>query len=258
MSWLLQQSRAELSLPPWRAQIDLAQPRTGLTNIGGAGRMPATEHLLAIELDASSTTLDDCYVRVGDLVATYPQTESRPMRVQVYWRVDPSTAPSLPWMAVDVQISVQTSLLGIPTPLSTFSRVAASEVWRLVDADRGAFQALEPPSLGAARDSIQISPTEGPSCLLFRQAGADWSYAEMIHRADFQRDELTASSGPPASGDLPGAWLGYRHHLFPESLEKGVIIRSRLRGAFLPRQDDQRHLAECYAAFLDAPPPLTT
>jgi hypothetical protein len=55
----------------------------------------------------------------------------------------------------------------------------------------------------------------------------------------------------------PGdAALRLRHRLLWQPLEKGVILRARVRGIFLPRQDDMRIAAACYRQFVVADPPL--
>jgi hypothetical protein len=41
-------------------------------------------------------------------------------------------------------------------------------------------------------------------------------------------------------------------------LEKGVILRARRRGVFVPRANDNEAAARCYEAFAKSPPPLTT
>jgi hypothetical protein len=70
----------------------------------------------------------------------------------------------------------------------------------------------------------------------------------MVHPADARRDRLTR--------DVAG--LRLIHHLFADELEKGVILRARLRGALLPRADDQRLALDAYRGLLDARLPLTT
>jgi hypothetical protein len=71
----------------------------------------------------------------------------------------------------------------------------------------------------------------------------------MIHPADFHSDELL-----PGAGDA----VMLRHRLFLSDLEKGVILRARVRGLLLPRQGDQPAAAEAYTEFAASPPPLTT
>ena len=103
----------------------------------------------------------------------------------------------------------------------------------------------------APRRRQSIGPESGAGCLLFRLPDVDLSYVEMVHPADFQHDEL--SPGRPGGGALRIA-----HRLFRTSLEKGVILRARVRGVFVNRRDDAEAAAECYAAFAAADPPLGT
>jgi hypothetical protein len=127
--WKLDQHSARLSLGPLRATIDLRDPAGGLqeTTLQDA---PLRAHLLGVLLAEGVDNMPaDAYVRGEDLVATYPQSIDRAMRVQVYWRCQ--AHPS--WLAIDLQVSVQTDALGIATPVVAFSQLAAVEVERLVD-----------------------------------------------------------------------------------------------------------------------------
>lgn len=255
MAWTLEGHRARLQLAHWQGTLDLRRTADGLGQWQRDRRPAGAARLLAVDLAGQGAAPEDSYVRVGDLVATYPQTAERPMRVQIYWRVDPQRQSAADWLAIDVQVSVQTALLDVPTPLSVTTRIAAAEVCRWLDAGGGLLQAV-PLKPGG---TLPIEPAQGAGCLLFRPAGVDWSYAEMIHPADFQHDELAdVSASTSIDALLADRELVLTHHLFPESLEKGVILRSRLRGALLPRARDQQLLAECYAAFRETPPPLTT
>ena len=47
------------------------------------------------------------------------------------------------------------------------------------------------------------------------------------------------------------------HRLFPERLEKGVILRSRFRGYFAPAKIEPGAIAAAYRAFAHSEPPLT-
>jgi hypothetical protein len=73
----------------------------------------------------------------------------------------------------------------------------------------------------------------------------------MVHPADFQHDELLRNSVQQQAAYL-------RHRLFPEPLEKGVILRARVRGVFVPRDGDTQIAAECFDAFAATEPPLST
>ena len=144
-------------------------------------------------------------------------------------------------------ISVHTQLLDSRPELVATSSLPLAEVFRLVEAESGSFERL----VASADSPLVIEPAGGPSCLVFQPPGAELSYAEMVHPADFWRDELTGSvDGQPG--------LRVRHHLFAGRLEKGVILRARLRGMFVPRRHDLRVVAGCYAAFTKAELPLGT
>jgi hypothetical protein len=47
-----------------------------------------------------------------------------------------------------------------------------------------------------------------------------------------------------------------RHRLFSFPLEKGIVLRARVCGALLPREQDAQLAAECYATFAAEEPPL--
>jgi hypothetical protein len=87
--------------------------------------------------------------------------------------------------------------------------------------------------------------------VLFPLTGTELTYLEIIHPADFQHDELSRLPGPVAGMLL-------RHRLFAEELEKGVILRGRLRGQFVAQSGDTAAAAAAYARFLAASLPLTT
>ena len=60
--------------------------------------------------------------------------------------------------------------------------------------------------------------------------------------------------GTASGGDM----LRIAHRLFRTNLEKGVILRARVRSVFLARRGDTAAAAQCYAAFATADPPLGT
>jgi hypothetical protein len=235
-----------LELETLRGVIDPRKPERGLFDIQRAKRPFARHEILGVALDVRETTaagsLIDCYQRGGDLIATYAQTPERPMRVQAYWRAESGTESS---SVVDLQVSVQTSLLDSCPRLATSTRLPRGELRRLIDARAGACESI---SLAEARPWV-LEPEQGPACFLFRWPGAEASYVEMVYPGDSDRSKLKLCD----SGRLE---LG--HSLFSESLEKGVIVRSRVRGAYVPRDRDEELAALGYAEFLKSSLPLTT
>ena len=72
---------------------------------------------------------------------------------------------------------------------------------------------------------------------------------EMVHPSDFT--ESAFCRGPDGAAELS-------NRLFQGRLEKGVILRSRLRALLLPPEDDVALAAACYSDFAASEPPLTT
>lgn len=250
--WQPENNVHRLQLDRLIATIDPGRPQEGLVEVSiGASRLDGAE-LLGIA-SASFPSSDErlsveCYVRGPDLMGSYEESAARPVPIDVRWHAA-SPAPSEKFIAaVELAISVQTQALDSRPLLTVQSRLAASQTLRLFDLDSIAYRPLTP-SPGAP---ILLQPRGGPGCLLFRMAGTKLSYAEMVHPADFQHDEL---AGTPENNDET---VHLSHRLFPQRLEKGVMFRARVRGVFLPREADKRVAAECYAAFAAAEPPLGT
>lgn len=240
--WLLDGLSARLATRLLSAVVDLRHPDVGLQdlrfqNVAVGGRV------LGVLLPSQATPAD-VYIRGNDLVATYDKTAECPLRVQVYWRYDEKASHC----AVELQVSVQTDELGIAAPLKARSTIQCAAASRLADAAAGRYIAIDVASDAA----YNVSPQDGPGCLLFSLHGGEVSYAEMIHAADFQSDVLSFQA---AEHGLRCAEM--EHHLFPGSLEKGVILRSRIRGVWMPSAEAESLAAAEYRQFLHTPPPLT-
>jgi hypothetical protein len=243
--WKLDGHLVHLSSEGLRATLDLREPESGLQELQ-LGLHSVRGHVLGVLLKPHVENKPaDAYVRVADLVATYAETSARAMRVQVYWHCESRVSRH----ALELQVSVQTDQLGIATPVITCSQLPAVEALRLIDAD----SARCAPLALRADEAQQLFPREGPGCLLFRLPDSSWTYAEMIHAADFQQDQFVAQQTSDGN-----CHVTLEHRLFPDTLEKGVILRARIRGMFLPREDDVAHVAEDYLHFLRSPLPLTT
>jgi hypothetical protein len=87
---------------------------------------------------------------------------------------------------------------------------------------------------------------------LFRLAGCNFSYAEIVHPAGAHGTKLQAR--PEGAGQR--VQLG--HRLFAERLEKGVILRARALGLWIDRAGDEDAAAQHFQAFMAAELPLTT
>jgi hypothetical protein len=242
--WQLDGYQARLALGGGLSgNVDLLQPAAGL-QFHWQNRI----HIVALGVElppvkpSEAGALIDAWVRGGDLVATYSQGEKR--RGQIYWRVqscDDAAAASVP--TLELIASVQTSLLDSDPALGVRSLVAAQEVLRLTDDPNGRLDVIHFDEGGAT--SVAASST--PACFVFRLG--EMSYLEMVHPVDFTGSSLQR---------LPDGQIELSHRLFRGRLEKGVILRSRLRGLFVPREQDAALARRCYASFAASEPPLTT
>jgi hypothetical protein len=281
-AWRLDHYRAVLDLHSWRFSLDVARPGQGLAlhdlrrqadalsgqTVNVPARAAAGLRILGVELSdcaAGDVPIAECYVRGLDLVATY-MIPALATRVQVYWRAA-SDAPDSQELdshtldggaaatAIDLQVSVQTDVLDARPRVSTRSVLAGDRVERLIDA--------RSPSLARvaidAAAPVLLAPDASPACLLF-SLGGGLAYVEMVHPADFRQCRLSRR----------GEELVIEHDLFAEKdLEKGVILRARVRGLLLRSAATDRAgggpaaaveviAAEAYERFVAAAPPLTT
>lgn len=222
--WQLAATIAHCDVLGAPATIDLAHPRLGLRFADGASSI--------LGLQLSTTLIDiggtieptETYVRGGDLVATYNQTDSRPLRVQAYWHV--AQLAHLPRYEdarmIELQISINTSLLDLRPTLDVVTQTTSP---------------VEKLTFGEA------------SAWLVRLADVPYTYIEIPHPRDCARTAFA----PAADGRTT-----LRHTLFGRRLEKGVIMRGRVRGAIVPRGSDVAAAEALVEDLLEASPPLTT
>ena len=249
--WKLEEHVARLQANQLSASLNLLWPQQGLTEIGCQTVRLSDARLLAMMIAPSPTedlgTLAERYVRGADLVAVYEESATRPVRVDAMWRAMTPVQGEPLVTALDLIVSVRTRSLDTRPDLHVQTVVPADEVLRLTGAAGFVHQRLPLPD----EKPLVLQPHDGPGCLLFRLPGSALSYAEMVHPVDFQRDELSGSR----QGDR---MTRLQHCLFASRLEKGVLLRARVRAVFLPRRQDCGLAAECYAAFAAAEPPLGT
>jgi hypothetical protein len=249
--WQADDSKMCLRLERFSAIVDPLDPAKGLHGLLADRQVLSHGQLLQIDLPflnlPCTSSSVDCYVRGGDLVATYPEETQTAVRAQIYWRAASHPIANA-LAAIEVVASVQTSLLDSCPTITTRSEVVASEAFQLVSLERGAFA-----DLIAKPDRSEVSgSSDFPQCYLFRLPSSKYSYAEMVHPVDAHDSNW--------DGWLQGTdfRLQLSHRLFRERLEKGVILRARVLGVLLDRDGDQDATARHYAAFLNEELPLTT
>ncbi len=237
--WNLDDTTAILKVSQLSARVDLLNPRAGLhqLEVGGAslegsvlGVRPGTDLVLPEELQ-------EVFVRGNDLVVTYAETDARPFSVQVYWR---ATVGDAGVVMLDTILSLQTDLLESFPGIASETNLPAASTWVVSDETASELAAVEekPVSLGS----------EDSDCLLLRAAEGGWSYAEMTYPEDRGEVEITRTAD--------GVYA-LRRQLGGAFLEKGVIRCLRVRGLFLPQEEDVQRAADCFASLANEQPPLT-
>jgi hypothetical protein len=248
--WSREGDLARLTFGGLSAQLDLAQPWEGLHEISLEKRRLPQLRVLQVQTRAPTALretppeqLADVYIRGQDLVATYVETAQRPVRPQLYWRALRELQASEGFPALELIISTQTQLLDSDPTLIVASEFPAGEILQLADAETGRFQLLD------CQAAPVLTPAQSAGLVIARPAAAPFSLMLCSFPTDFEHAELT----PASTGSCR---LAYR--LFSRFLEKGVILRGRLRIAFVPRECDQQAALACYQDFLKSPLPLTT
>jgi hypothetical protein len=242
--WQLQEHQAHLSLGELSGAIDLRAPSQGLK----LRRRSELVTALAVELptlaDAQAASGLEAWVRGTDLVATYSERQDRHRRGQVYLRAQNYLHAGSAYPLIELIASVQTSLLDSDPTLNVRSHIAARDVLRISDIEMSRASPIE----WNDREQHFHAMPEAIACFIFRLADGQSSYIEMVHPADFNQSVLRK---------LPGGETELSHRLFAGRLEKGVILRSRVRAIFVPSENDLALASACYADFAASEPVLT-
>ena len=251
MTWQIRENSAHLRLPGLEAAVNIAVPSDGLGQLRvNGGALSGSVFGLALPPDGQNVADNEteAYLRGDDLVATHSATQQWPFRAQVCWRAVHATLGLQTFGGVDLIASVQTQLLDSQPELSVTTCLPASQLLVLGGADDDLFDVVTP----NGQQPITLAPTDGAGCLLYRFAadsGAPtFSYAEMIHQGD---------AGPTTLQQEPTGSLSLVRRIFSDRLEKGVILRTRLRGIFLEASGDAIAALAWYRAWLESELPLT-
>lgn len=286
--WKLDGAAATLAAGEFTAQVAVDQPGRGVHDIAWAGKpIEMARSWLALR-EASPRPwerigeIEDVYIRGRDLVAVYAETEAHPLRYIVYWRALEEDQLRGAAAGVDVVVSVQTSVLDIKSTAYVSSQFGVDEAWASAPPDRqwrqiAAETRRERPGdrhdrdelLAAAQQRIASATASRDDTFLFHLAGGMWSCGEMIH----PRDRMTSYAdvfqfpGVPPLGMNPADWNSdgemlraatSNHSILGLRMEKGVLLRARLRAVLARRENAKEVVAACREAFEHAELPLTT
>jgi hypothetical protein len=92
-----------------------------------------------------------------------------------------------------------------------------------------------------------------PSLCHFVENSADPPYAEMVQPNDCAR-RIIGRPAVESSRRVTASWI--RYGLFGHDLEKGVVLRGRIRGCWIAASRPEEDARRAYEAFLGEPPPL--
>lgn len=248
--WTLADQVADLRLDGVTARVDAGRPHLGVQQL----RLDSVDFdaisdgsLLALAPSDRAATwpaqLADAYVRGPDLVASYAGDENWPYAPQVYWSVAVDEPRREIVASLALVVSIQTNLLDTHPRIDVRSNLRSDEVLLvsvvgddlLVDSHVEGVQGIDSRTSGCG--------------ILWRLAGGELSYAEVMPTSDFRQLAVAHT----ANGAVESRW-----ELFAEFLEKGVIRRARLQSLWVPREDDVQLVAECCQSIANRPLPLTT
>lgn len=242
-AWKLAGNTAQWSEASITLSLDQARPDAGIEV-----RIPSLSTDVDLRLFGPCLPNNDDFqtppqhlVCCGDSIhATLARKDNFPVETQVTWRAGRTGSG---YACLNAVISVGTQVLSACASLQLLSLVPASEVLVPEANETAASRVWKTLDL-----ALGDPATVEPSCTLVRLPGEAWSYVEMTHPSDPAECEVSSCA------DTGRAAL--RHGFFSGSLEKGVILRARLRGVFLPREADCDAASTAFAEWTAAAPPL--
>jgi hypothetical protein len=253
LHWTLDESRAIFRGDGIQLDVTPHEPHCGGTaRLKDDGGTQANAHLFQLRWpwrsEVGSDPVAEAYVRQRDLVITYEQRPPRTVRPQTYWRVFPIDA--VHGMALEYVLSLQTDRLASEPRCQVVSEVLGRPEIALAPVERLGNSAERWLPVSSQPEAIPRVPGQCRPCILFRPNRASWSYLEMLYPGDFTEVQVRSAAD---SDTAQSCWT-----LFAEDLEKGVIRRARLRGVFLPRENDEGVAEQLWNDFLQSELPLTT
>jgi hypothetical protein len=233
--WQLADSIATLESSDLHGRLDLKQPSGGLQLRSVEKASPFEVEIFGVSQHAAQhvdIAKLDAYVRGRDLVALYDESLPDHLRTQIYWRalrasdLSASCEPNRIAAAFDLILSVNTSLLDSDPQVTVRSEIPASD----------------------SIVQLKVDPAPEASAVLVRLGSGKLSYVELVHPADACRSWIKTADAARSQ---------INHLLFQQRLEKGVILRARIRAALISSENDEQLAAQLYQHFAASEPPLT-
>jgi hypothetical protein len=232
-----------------RPELGFGDVRVGARSLGGRwfcvkrdADTPLLEAVFPQDKPLWPLAVAEAYVRGADLVASYQPATDWPFAPQIYWRAGALDEVDGVVDSLSLLVSVQTHLLDTYPRIAVDSIFATAEAIHLTAGGGGCTQTTN------LQREATFRPTKEIDCVVWRLTDAPFSYAEFMPASDFREFRWRHDE----SGNCRGQW-----ELFAEFLEKGVIRRARLHGAFVRRENDLEIAAACCDAIERDALPLT-
>ncbi len=227
---------------PWTLRLDARRP--GLTAENGQlGPILALDGISARgrgePTALGSASLVGHEARFGRVESSYAPDGWGSLRVRAGWA---SRGDDV----VDLEVQVQAFTVGDleAVEVHVASRLGAAGVEELRVPDAAALERLREAGIPLPMRSDASFP---PLLAKVDQVGGDSTYyLELIHP-----DDGTHRTLDRARGEI-------RYSLFGHDLERGVVVRGRLRGIWFARRPDEAEVGRRLEEFLREPPPLGT
>ena len=236
--WTIQATKAHLQSTSLTANIDLAFPNRGLSNVNlDAINLPLA-YTLAIQLNNHSRTEQEkqlnAHTRQHDLIATYGKQPNQANHAELMWRYITSTNESPAKVGIEVIATLQTDKLYQRAMLTSRTALTADAIFTYSRE-------------GTWLNSETHTPTDNVIAILCHlNNGA--SYLEIAHPMDAQGFTLDCSDES----------IRWEFLLLDQELEKGVIRRARIQGWWCSEPLTLDAASELTASLANSPLPLTT
>ncbi len=227
-AWSIDGNIASAKIGSSEVLFDASNPSSGLTFSWGGSVV--CQKLFALLLNDEPVEM---FVRLLDLVVRLPHRNSDLVAYELCFSVGEDGRE------IDMQLSAETNLLDSKPETKVSTSLPCGTVVAKVDAES---------DLTEVADAADFDSKSVVEYFLHRPAElADQSFMLLSHPSDFHRAAAKGGSDPSVS-----FWV------FPESLEKGVIRRARIKLRVLDRAKDESEAKDIVNAFRNEAPPLAT
>jgi hypothetical protein len=251
----------------WTLKLDEAAPGLAGTDGRTLAKLLALHEVSAVgrceEGAFNGSTLTGFARHRGRIEATFAPPGWGGLSVRAVW------GPSSAGDGVDLEVQVSATSVGVlkrlevgvlsqwgvefrEPPLVLASQVEARDV-------RSAAASYDGRESASTLQRLTTLPVPAspqgvmPRILVLPESPEDACYIEMVQPNDCARRIIRE---PAAEPSVPGMILSTRYGLFGHDLEKGVVLRARLRGLWIRSKTPEVDARARYEQFVREPPPL--